>query len=161
MQITAARRPTFAHPTTLGRLLAYTAAVWGVLFSAVHVYWLADGRLGLPDGRSIYSTPALLVIDVIAIPASLGAAGMALALIRPWGRRLPRRALAGAVWGTTAVLLVHALPSIPDWIGLIAGARDAADFSSEERFTTFLYEPWFMTGGVLFGLAAWFTRRHR
>lgn len=145
--------------SSAGRVAAYTAAIWGVLFSAVHVYWLADGRLGLPGGRSIYGTPALLVIDVIAIPASLGAAAVALALVRSWGARLPRRALKAAAWGTTAILVLHALPSIPDWIALAVGARDTAGLSAEERFATFLYEPWFMTGGVLFGLATWFTRR--
>ncbi|MFC4908827.1 DUF3995 domain-containing protein [Actinomadura gamaensis] len=154
-------RKAIGHPVArlvsgevAGRPFAYLAALWGVLFSAVHVYWLADGRLGLPDGRSIYGTPALLVIDVIAIPASLGATGMALALVRPWGRRLPSRALAVTVWGTAALLVLHALPSVPDWAALLVGARDSADFTSEERFATFLYEPWFLTGGILFAVAA-------
>ncbi|MEV4253621.1 DUF3995 domain-containing protein [Spirillospora sp. NPDC049652] len=155
MEITLARpgrRP--ASAPLLGRSAAYAAAIWGVLFSAVHIYWLADGRLGLPGGRGIYGTPALLVIDVIAIPASLGAAGLALAVVRPWGGRLPRRILRATVWGTAALLVLHALPSAVDWVALASGAREVADLSAEERFATFLYEPWFMTGGVLFGLAA-------
>ncbi|RFU42603.1 DUF3995 domain-containing protein [Actinomadura logoneensis] len=154
MQITPARlvRHPASTPVT-GRVAAYAAALWGLLFSLVHVYWLADGRLGLPDGRSIYGTPALLVIDVIAIPASLGAAGLALALVRPWGGRLPGRMVRAAVWGTTALLVLHALPSVPDWIALASGMRHLGDLSAEERFATFVYEPWFLTGGVLFGLA--------
>ncbi|WP_084337219.1 DUF3995 domain-containing protein [Actinomadura oligospora] len=155
------RRATTGPRSPLGRVAVHASALWGVLFSAVHVYWLADGRLGLPNGRSIYGTPALLVIDVIAIPASLVAAGMALALIRPWGERLPQRTLNAALWGTTGLLVLHALPSVPDWVALSTGARDAAALSAEERFVTFLYEPWFMAGGVLFGLATWLMRRRR
>ncbi|MFC5185913.1 DUF3995 domain-containing protein [Actinomadura harenae] len=158
--------PTAGHTparrrTAFGRVAVHAAALWGVLFSAVHVYWLADGRLGLPHGRSIYGTPALLVIDVIAVPASLVAAGMALALLRSWGERLPQRMLNTALWGTTALLIVHALPSVPDWIALSTGARDAATLSAEDRFVTFLYEPWFMAGGVLFGLATGLMRRRQ
>lgn len=149
------------HPGVTSRrgLGAYAAATWSVLFALVHVYWLLGGRAGLPDGMDLFGNTALLIIDVIAIPLSFGAAALALALVRPWGERFPRRLLRAGVWGTTGLLLVHALPSIPDWIALAAGTRTLGDFSADERFVTVLYEPWFLAGGLLFGAAALATRR--
>jgi len=133
---------------------AYAAAAWGVLFSLVHVYWLAGGRAGLPNGQSIFDNTPLLIIDVVAIPVSAIAAALALALVRPWGERLPRRMLLAGTWGATALMIVHALPSTVDWAALAVGAKSSSELTAEERFATFLYEPWFMAGGVLFGLAA-------
>ncbi|MBO2453601.1 DUF3995 domain-containing protein [Actinomadura barringtoniae] len=140
---------------------AYAAAAWGVLFSLVHVYWLAGGRAGLPNGQSIFDNAPLLVIDVIAIPVSAVAAALALALVRPWGERFARRMLLTAAWGATAVMIVHALPSVVDWAALAVGAKSSGDLTAEERFATFLYEPWFMAGGLLFALAALTFQRSR
>lgn len=132
---------------------AYAAAAWAVLFALVHVYWLAGGRAGLPAGQSLFDNVPLLVVDVAAIPLSLAGAVLALALVRPWGARISRRWLSVGVWGTAGLLLVHALPTVPDWVGLAAGTEAAGDLGADERFITLLYEPWFFAGGVLFVLA--------
>ncbi|WP_433330819.1 DUF3995 domain-containing protein [Spirillospora sp. CA-294931] len=133
----------------------YAAATWGVVFSLVHVYWVLGGQAGLPADLDLFDNLPLLVIDVIAIPVSLVAAALAVGLVRPWaGRRL----IKVGVWTTAALLIVHALPSVPDWVSLAAGTRAASDLSTNEHFVTFLYEPWFMVGGVLFALAARLNR---
>ncbi|TDD61838.1 DUF3995 domain-containing protein [Actinomadura darangshiensis] len=138
---------------------AYAAAAWGVLFALVHVYWVLGGRAGLPAGLDLHDNVPLLVIDVIAIPVSFAAAVLALAVVQPWGGRLPRKWLKLGVWGTAGLLLVHALPSVPDWVALAAGSKTVSDFSTDERFVTLLYEPWFITGGILFCLAGLAFRR--
>ncbi|MEU5880926.1 DUF3995 domain-containing protein [Spirillospora sp. NPDC047279] len=138
---------------------AYAAAGWGVLFALVHVYWLAGGRAGLPSGQSIFDSTALLVIDVIAIPVSFAAAALALALTRPWGGRFRRRTLLTGAWAAAVLMVVHALPTMIDWVALAAGERTAGELTAEERFVTFLYEPWFLAGGILFALAAFAHRR--
>ncbi|MFH8379909.1 DUF3995 domain-containing protein [Kitasatospora sp. NPDC018058] len=143
----------------LPRIAAYAAATWSAAFSAVHLYWLLGGRLGLPDGLSVLGNTPLLVIDILAIPLCALAAVLALALVRPWGARLPARPLAVALWGTTALLLVHAAPSVSDWAALAFGSRTTSDFDAMGRFATLLYEPFFMTGGLLFALAALGRRR--
>lgn len=142
------------------RPAAYAAATWSAAFSLVHLYWLVGGRIGLPDGLSVTGNTPLLVIDILAIPGCAVAAVLALAIVRPWGVRLPARLLSIALWGITAVLLVHSLPSVPEWLALAAGSRTSADFDAMGRFATFLYEPFFLAGGLLFGLAA-LGRRHR
>ncbi|MER5864758.1 hypothetical protein [Kitasatospora sp. NPDC002040] len=45
-----------------------------------------------------------------------------------------------------------------DVAALALGTRTAGGLTGLERFATFLYEPWFLTGGVLFGLATLGTR---
>ncbi|MBA8950550.1 DUF3995 domain-containing protein [Actinomadura namibiensis] len=140
---------------------AYGAAAWGLLFAAVHVYWVLGGRWGLPAGMDLFSNTALLVIDIIAVPVSLGATALALSLVNAWGRWVPARLRALGAWGAAALMTVHALPTVPDWAALATGTRTTGDFTGNERFVTFLYEPWFMAGGVLFGLAAFGFHRAR
>jgi uncharacterized protein DUF3995 len=71
-----------------------------------------------------------------------------------WRLRIGRRLLLAVAWGVSALLIVHALPSVTDWIALALGHKAVDDFTAMERFVTFLYEPWFMTGGILFALTA-------
>ncbi|MFT2017363.1 DUF3995 domain-containing protein [Streptomyces sp. 796.1] len=140
-------------PGSALRISAYAAATWSVVFGVVHVYWLFGGRVGLPDGLSVTSNVPLLVIDILAIPACAVAAALALAIVQPWGTRLSAKLVGLALWGTTAILLVHPTPSVPDWVGLATGSREKGDFDAMGTFATFLYEPFFLVGGVLFGLA--------
>ncbi|MFE4478436.1 DUF3995 domain-containing protein, partial [Kitasatospora sp. NPDC056789] len=138
----------------VARGAGYAAAGWAVAFALVHVYWLADGRLGLPDGLSVWSSTPLLVIDVIAIPLCAVAAAVALAPVRRWGARVPARLLGFALWGTTALLVLHAAPSVPDWIALATGGRSGAELDAMARFATFGYEPFFLAGGLLFAVVS-------
>jgi len=137
---------------------AYAACVWMVLFAAVHAYWAVGGTVGLPPGLSVRDNPALFIIDVVAIPLCLVGAALALAFVRPWGARLPRRLLMVAAWGTSALLVLHALPAMVTLIGLALGMY-AEPLSPETRFSLFLYEPIWMLGGLLFVLAAWRFQR--
>lgn len=153
---TAARGPQ--AKAWLMMVPAYAACAWGVLFAAAHLYWVMGGTVGLPRGLSLFSNIPLLVIDIVAIPLCIIAALLALTLVRPWGRRFPRLMLLTAAWGTAALFVVHAAPAIPDWMALALGLRTTA-LTSMDRFSLFLYEPWFLTGGILFGVAAWCAQR--
>lgn len=137
---------------TWGVAAAHGAAAWSAAFGLVHAYWLAGGGVGLPPGTSLASNLPLLIIDVVAIPLCALAMLVALAPVRPWGSRVPSRLLHVAVWGIAALLLVHALPSVVDWLLLASGRLAVADLDPMARFVTFLYEPVFLTGGLLFGL---------
>ena len=137
---------------------AYAACGWGVVFAVAHLYWVLGGTLGLPPGLSLFAKKPLLVIDIIAIPLCISAALLALALVQPQGRRFSHRLLLTAAWSATALFVVHAVPSIPDWVGLALGLRTAA-LTPMNRFSLFLYEPWFLTGGILFGVGTWCYQR--
>ncbi|PJN22337.1 DUF3995 domain-containing protein [Kitasatospora sp. CB02891] len=143
----AGLRPSFR------RVAALAAAFWSAGFALVHLYWLLGGRAGLPGGLSVLDNTPLLVTDVVTTPLA------ALALVRPWGRRLPARGLLRAARGTAVVLIVHAAPSVPDWAAPAAeGHRPVAEPAATARFATLLYEPFFLAGGVLFGCTV-FGRR--
>jgi hypothetical protein len=129
-----------------------------VLFAAVHLYWAAGGTLGLPPGLSLPEHTPLLVIDLLAVPLCTVGALLALALIRPWGRRLRHWWLLAASWATAALLVVHALPAVVEWVLLASGARPRP-LSAQDRFSLFAYEPYWLLGGILFGVAAWSYQR--
>lgn len=115
----------------------------------------------LPPGFSVTANTALLVIDIIAIPLCMVGAAIALALVKPWGRKVGDRSLLVLASATSALCLLHALPSVVQaWsIAVDAGAHE---LSAQERFSLFLYEPYWLTGGILFGLAAFnFHRANR
>lgn len=154
---TAARGPQ-TPKSWLMRASAYAACAWGLVFAAAHLYWLLGGTLGIPLGLALFANKPLLVIDIIAIPLCIIAALLALALVQSWGRRFPWQWLLTAAWAACALFVVHAAPQIPDWVILALGRRTTA-LTPADRFDLFLYEPWFLVGGILFGVAAWRFQR--
>lgn len=136
----------------------WVAALWSVAFGIVHGYWAAGGRWALPDELDIRDNLALLVIDLVAVPLCAVAAWLALALggiVRPWPSR---RHVVWAGAGTAGLLVVHAAPAIVEWFRLATGLR-AGDVGEREWFSLAVYEPWFLTGGILFALVTWRARR--
>lgn len=131
----------------------YATAVWAFAFALIHVYWAFGGGFGLPDGFSVPDNTALLIIDIIAVPLCVGGGLLALALVRPWGARFPRKLLLAAAWAMSALCLVHSVPTvISAGIVLARGTRDT--LSRPEQFSYFGYEPYWFLGGLLAGLAA-------
>jgi hypothetical protein len=140
---------------------AYAACAWSLAFAAVHLNWALGGTALLPLGMSVGMNPALFVIDVIAVPLCLLGALLALSFVRPWGRAFPRRALLACGWGVCAILVLHSAPTLVRGALVAVGLLDA-DLSVLERWSLFVYEPWFFTGGLLYGLSAWcYGRRSR
>ncbi len=138
------------NPARPLKLAAYAAAVWSVIFGAVHLYWLLGGDVGLPQGRSVFDNTALLVIDIVAL---------ALSLVCSWGLRLPHRLRLYPAVATATLLIVHAVPAMVGWVRLAVGSYPD-ELSDLARFSLFVYEPWFLIGGILFALAAGgFARR--
>ena len=93
------------------------------------------------------------MIDVVAIPLCVAGALLALSLARPWGRAFPRRLLLACGWGTCALLIVHSAPTLIEG-GLVAAGLLDAELSALDRWSLFVYEPWFFAGGMLYGLSA-------
>lgn len=145
--------------TGVVKWLAYAAAGWMIIFSLVHVYWALGGSAGLPSGMSIYDNIPLLVIDIVAIPLCLLGAALALALVRPWGRRYSRKFLLLAAWGAAAFMIVHALPAVIDVLIIAFGSSTVDGLTELERFSIFLYEPFWLLGGVIWAFAAWAFQR--
>lgn len=130
-----------------------TALAWSMIFAGVHLYWAAGGTTGLPSGIRMRDYPALLAVDLAAIPLCLTAACLVWPAARlPAFARAPKlRRVAIAL--VALLCLAHALPplltaTIRAWT--IGGLPP---MSEREAYGVFLYEPYWLIGGVAFGAA--------
>src|SRR5215467_1956030 len=160
---------TPAVPKQLSRWVvgvAYAACGWAFVFAALSVYW-ALGGTALSD--SISPTIVQLarahvpwVIAVLWISAILKVFSgfVALALVQPWGKMVPRWILLILAWGAGTLFFVHG--GLFFAVGLLAlsGAIHVSTPETLLHWYTFLWGPWWLIGGILFPIAAWlYVRR--
>ncbi|MQA82663.1 MAG: DUF3995 domain-containing protein [Streptosporangiales bacterium] len=158
-EVVAPRRRTWA---------AHAAALWAFAFATMSFYWAAGGTFGVNTlsntieglaGQNAWFTA------VVWVTGALKAAGgmLALALVRPWGERLPRRLLLIATAGAGGVMALYALANLGaraiQAIGLIP--TPASMHTAAAWWHLLLWDPWFLAGGVLFLLAAWQSHTSR
>jgi len=146
----------------------YAAFVWAVLFAALSFYWAAGAAAGVDMNAPAITRPVLARDPGwIAILWATGglkviAGLLALALVRQWGRVLPRRLLLAAGWSAFAIMaLYEGAASLVQHALMVAGAiaTPAGLGETSARWHLFLWDPWWLLGGVLFGLAAWHCQR--
>jgi hypothetical protein len=142
---------------------AYAACGLALLYAVPSFYWALGGTAGLDAvggaieelGRS--RDPAGVALGIGAGVLKVAGALLALALVRPWGRAIPRRLLLGATWAASAVLtayggLLVAVGALV-LIGLVspAGPVDRTAL----RWHVLLWDLWFLVWGLVIGVAAW------
>ena len=103
-------RPVTFRLTRAGTPAAYAAAVLAFAYAAVSLYWTMGGRLLLETvGRTAVEVargggmPAVL-LGLTATVLKVVAGLLALVLVRPWGRAVPRRWLLICLAAASAVL---------------------------------------------------------
>ncbi|MGI8687112.1 MAG: DUF3995 domain-containing protein [Thermomicrobiales bacterium] len=149
----------------------YAACAWAFVFAALSFYWAAGGTAGVSTNAPAITRPVLARDPTwIAILWGTGAlkiiAGLlALALVRPWGRALPRWLLLTAAWGAGAMmagyegaasLVQHALMVV----GVVSTPAGLGPLAA--RWHLVLWDPWWLIGGILFCLTAWhYSRQSR
>jgi Protein of unknown function (DUF3995) len=141
---------------------AYAAAAWSILFAAMSAFWALGGTLGLDTlGNEIERDARAREPDVIAlvwVTALLKVVGaaLAIALVRPWGRVLPRRPLVIATWIVGLGVLAYALASFAQHGLMKADVVDTpvALGSSAVGWHLALWDPFWLLGGLLFIAAA-------
>lgn len=123
----------------------YAACLWALLFAAPHAWWALGFPMGFPGGLASYrffmASTWRYVYDLFVIFLSVTAVFVALALVRPWGQRVPRWMLRTSAWIACAMLTLRGVAGLA-----VDGARDP------------VWWPTFLTGGILFGSVAWFAR---
>lgn len=119
----------------------YAAFVWSTLFGLIHIYWAAGGTLGF-EGRTM--SEVLFIINLIAIVLCIIAAFTALALVQAWGRRFPSWLLLTLAWGACVVL------GLRGSVGIIQSLLESESLS----LLLIIVEPFFLLGGILYGLLA-------
>jgi hypothetical protein len=146
----------------------YAAATWAFLFAAMSFYWALGGRLGsetIGDAITkpvLAGDPTILAIVWITGVLKVVAGVVALALVQPWGQRIPRSALLLAGWGAGTLFLVYGAANLVQDALIVLGAIPTPTGlgAVAARWHLCLWDPWWLLGGVLFALASWSYWRH-
>jgi hypothetical protein len=151
-----------------GNWPAYAACGVGLTYAVVSFYWAFGGMVGVDTlgGRleevAREGDPTLLWLAGIAGVLKVAGAVVALALVRPWGRVVPRRLLLVMAWAGAVVLVVYGGLYVAGGALALAGVVEVA--GAEDRtalwWHVLVWDLWFLVWGVLLGVAAWrFGRR--
>ena len=117
----------------VGELAAYGAALALTPYLLIKVSWVAGALVGvLPTGDGM-STSGWVALNLATIVMSGVGIVVALALVRPWGLRIPARLLVAGSWigaGFLVPLLPYAVVglfdidggSMPDWEAVLIQA---------------------------------------
>ncbi len=157
------------------RRAAYTAFAWVLAFLGWHVVWVATG-LPVPSAtRHTGAARVLAEASTLAVWA-MTAVGVVLplALARQWGRRIPRALLLFPAWAGCALLSARGIAGVADDIVRASGllpdgltgltteqTLGTAHPSAWETFASGWTDVLFVTGGLVFGVAAATHRRVR
>jgi Protein of unknown function (DUF3995) len=147
----------------------YAAAAWVLVFAAMSFYWAAGGSLGSSTMSDTILEPARArepqFVALLWITGALKAiAGLlALALVRPWGRVLPRWIPVTATWVAGVGMLLYGGANLAVRAVMAVGllATPESMHSDAARWHLVLWDPWWVLGGVLFVIAAWTCGRAR
>ena len=146
----------------------YAASVWAFVFAAISIYWAAGGTAGGstigPAITGMAHNPAFIVVLWGTGALKLIGGFLALALVWPWGRALPRQALLTAAWGGGILMALFGGASwVQECLMVLGVIRIPAGLGSTAAlWHVVLWDPWWLLGGILFIIAAWsYSRRTR
>jgi Protein of unknown function (DUF3995) len=157
-------RPTRRSP---GTAWAANAACALALLSAVpSFYWALGGTAGLDTVGGVIEELAR-TRDPAGVALGIGAGvlkvagGLALALVRPWGRAIPRRLLLGAAWAASMVLAAYGGLLVVVRALVLTGVISPSGPVDRTalRWHVMLWDLWFLVWGLLLGVAAWHSGR--
>ncbi|GGU84530.1 hypothetical protein GCM10010211_58130 [Streptomyces albospinus] len=142
-----------ATPGLWGRI----AATWAVAFAVLHFYWALGGSWGLSvsAGPLAEERPGWFVVVGLWGVGTLCLVGGVLGwlLAQRWPRGAGGRVVVSLGWCACAVLLVRGIAV--EVLLLTGAAGQEINVSAAQRlWTLVLWNPWFLVGGLVFGLAA-------
>lgn len=147
-----------ANPRALRTWAGRAAFAWAAIFALMSLYWAAGGQVG---GNTIgveidrlgrERDPSLVAQLWAAFALKALIAMLALALLRPWRQRLPRRLLLVLAAATGAGVTLYAVANLIQHALMATGA-----ISTHETLGTYalpwhiaLWDPFWLVGGLLF-----------
>lgn len=149
--------------------VAWGAVVVAFAFAAVSLVWATGSTLGLDTlGGSIERLgrerdPGLLTANAVALVLKVLGGVLALALVQPWGERLPRRPLLALGWSAAALLVLYGALQVTT-LALVAADVVVPDEVLSDRalrWRLLLWEPWFLVWGLLLAGATLRSQRLR
>jgi hypothetical protein len=147
--------------TRKGTWAGYTAFVVGLLYTLVSLYWAIGGTAlldtlgGRLEEMARAREPGLIAVVWVTVLLKLAGSVLGLALVQPWGRRLPRWMLRTAAWAATIILVLYGGYLVVGQLAVEAGLLDAPASTDWKAFRWHLYlwDPWFLIWGLLLGYA--------
>lgn len=146
-----------------GTWASYAAAIvaFAFAFAGVSFYWAAGGMAGVStvggsiERMAIARAPGFVTVLWVTAALKLVGGVLALALTRPWARKLSRRWLLRAAWGAAILLTLYgAVQTASVALVRVGVSPDPPVDSTVLWWRLLLWEPWFLLWGVLLGLAA-------
>ncbi len=134
--------------------IEYSAALWALIFAALHVAWAMGWYIGL-DSESMkkaFERRWFLIYDLIAAGLCFLAVALALALVQSWGRRLPRLLLSVTAWTCATILALRGAAGVVKAVYLAAVGNSLSSVLS-------FWDLWFCLGAGLFAASVWRFRR--
>ena len=143
-------------------IVAYGAAVLAFAYAAVSLYWTAGGTALLATvGGTIEVVGRRSGLPAIALGSAatvLKAAGgmLALALICPWGRAIPRRWLLRVAGVASVALICYGALQVTAGALVLSGAVHPSGPVDRAalRWHVALWDMWFLVWGLLLAIAA-------
>ena len=144
--------PANAGPSRRGSAirLEYGAALWSLIFAMFHMVWALGWYVGLEaeTARRAFQSTWMFVYDIVAAALCVLGIFLALAFVRPWGQRLPRRLVDSICWCAAGLLLLRSGGSVAQII-YFAGTGKLRTILHPMA----LWELWFYAGTLLFCLS--------
>jgi hypothetical protein len=131
----------------------------GWLSAVPSFYWALGGTAGLDTvGGAIEELahtrdPAGVALGLGAGPLKVAGGLLALALVRPWGRPVPRRLLGGAAWTASVVLTCYGGLLVA--VGALRTPPPGPVDRTALRWHVLLWDLWLLVWGLVLGVAAW------
>ncbi|WP_370422832.1 DUF3995 domain-containing protein [Streptomyces sp. QH1-20] len=152
---------TGAKPSTLwGRIACW----WAVAFAGLHFYWAVGGDVGLSVSAGPLATerPLWFVVAGLWGVGALCLLGALLAWLLAHSRLrgVPARLARWLGWGASALLLARGIGIEVLLLTTGTAHLDSSVSASQRAWTLALWNPWFIAGGLAFGLAALRSGRH-
>ena len=153
--------PAAAGRRAAGAVAAYAAAVVAFAYALVSLYWAVGGhRLVSTVGGYVEQFArrggAIPVLVALGAAAAKVAGGLlALALVRPWGRAIPRRWLLACATGASVLLVGYGALNVLVGALVLAGVIHPGGSVDRTalRWHVGVWDLWFLVWGILLALA--------
>jgi hypothetical protein len=148
------------------RFGAYGSAVLALAYAGVSAYWTLGGTallstVGGPlEELARHRTTTVVALGAAVTALKLAGAGLSLALVQDWGRRLPQRLLGwAATTGAVVLTLYGGLLVVVGALALLGLFGPPPADPTALRWHVGVWDLWFLLWGLLLGTAAWQRRR--
>lgn len=138
------------------RASAYASATLAWAFALLSLIWASGGTVGVGtlggaiEDMARRGDPAIMIANVVAVFAKVAVGLVALALVQPWGARLPQQLLRRVALSVSALLIVYGMLQETGVLLALTGVVEptAGHDRSVLYWRLFLWEPWFLAWGV-------------